>query len=127
MRRRSKLLVALLLISASTGLILWQTQAAGAPAALGVSDAKWQAESLSGEEVSVRGNVVAGTIVEDGPRVVSFIVADAQEQLYVFYNQTPPDSFGAKEVVVKGTMSVDAEGVPVLQAGSIFVGCASKY
>jgi cytochrome c-type biogenesis protein CcmE len=127
MRRRTKFVVALLLIAASLGLVLWNTGTAAAPPALTVSDAKFRALEHPDTEATVRGNVVEGSIVESGGRVASFLVEDGQERLLVFYNDTPPDNFGAKQVVVQGTLGLDDAGLPVLRATSIQVGCASKY
>lgn len=107
--------------------LLWVTSAQSAPPALGVTDAKRQAETLEGKSVNVRGNILEGTIVEQDGRVLEFVIGDAFERLRVDYNQTPPDNFGAKEVVVKGVLALDADGHPFLHASSIQVGCSSKY
>ncbi len=127
MRRKAKLLVALIVVAASAGLVLWNTSSTAGSPAMGVSEAKHKAETLQGDSITVRGTVVAGSIVEDGARVVEFVVGDGTEQLRVLFNRTPPDNFGAKEVVVDGTMDVGADGVPLLRADEIKVGCASKY
>lgn len=127
MRRRTKLVVALLLVGASVGLVVWNTSTAAAPPALTVTDAKHHALDRPGADATVRGNVVEGSIVETDGRVVSFLVEDGQERLLVLYNETPPDNFGAKQVAVKGTLELDAQGLPILHAESIQVGCASKY
>lgn len=127
MRRPAKLLTALLVVSAALGLIAWNTSAQTAPPALSVSDAKRQAADLAGTEVSVRGTVVEGSIVQDASVVVSFVVADSFERLRVQFGQTPPDNFGVKEVVVRGSLGQDAQAVVVLEAHSIQVGCSSKY
>lgn len=126
MRRRAKLLTALFLVGAAGALVLWNTGAAAPTPALGVSDAKWKALSLEGREVNVRGNIVQGSILEADGRVLEFIVADDFEQLRVLFNQTPPDNFGAKEVMAKGRITL-VDGLPVLEASSLQVGCASKY
>ena len=126
MRRRAKVITALFLVVAAAALIFWNTGTASPTPALGVSDAKWKAPTLEGREVNVRGNVVQGSIVEVDGKIVEFIVADDFEQLRVLYNQTPPDNFGPKEVMAKGELVI-VEGVPVLQASSLQVGCASKY
>lgn len=127
MRRSAKLLTALAVIAASATIVLWNTGAQSAPPALGVADAKREAHEWSGRDVTVRGNVVEGSIREEGSRVVEFVIADAFEKMRVAYNQTPPDSFGAKEVVVRGQLWVAQDGVPFLEARTIQVGCASKY
>jgi len=127
MRRRTKFFVALLLIAASLALVLWNASAATAPPALTVTDAKYRAIEHPQTDATVRGNVVEGSIVEVDGRVVSFQVEDGRERLPVTYNATPPDNFGAKQVVVRGTLAVDDHGLPVLQAQTIQVGCASKY
>lgn len=126
MRRRAKLLTALILVSASATLILWNTGAAAPSPAMGVSDAKWKAHALEGQEVTIRGTIELGSIKESEGRVQEFVVADEFEKLLVRFNQTPPDNFGAKEVMAKGHLVIE-DGVPVLIAESIQVGCASKY
>jgi cytochrome c-type biogenesis protein CcmE len=127
MRRNAKLIVAFLLVAASAGLVLWSTSAATTPPALGVSEAKQRAATLEGQTVTVRGNVVEGTIEESDGRVLSFVVEDHAERLRVLYGRPPPDNFGAKQVVLTGAFGFDAEGTPIFHAESIQVGCASKY
>lgn len=127
MRRPHKLLVTCLVVGAATALIAWNTAAeAGAPA-LGVADAKRRAALHESQAVAVRGSVLAESIVVQGSLVESFVIADAEEQLRVVYNQLPPDNFGPKDVVVNGVLGLGDEGEPVLYATSIQVGCSSKY
>lgn len=127
MHPRAKLLTTLLILAAAAALILWNARAQAAPPALGVSDAKRQAEQHLGREVSVRGSVVEGSILQEGSTVLSFVLADGSERLLVRYNQTPPDNFGVKEVVVRGVLAQDAQSAIVLHATAIQVGCSSKY
>lgn len=124
MRRRAKLLVALLLVAGSLTLVLWNTQAQAAAPALAVSDAKYRAP---GDVVVVRGTVVEGSIVESGGMLHSFVVEDTHERMRVDYAAPPPDNFGAKQVVVHGTVRHAEDGTPYLEGSAIQVGCASKY
>lgn len=127
MQRRTKILSVLFVLGGAALLIFANTGAQSAASALGVADAKHQAASLAGREVTVRGTVVEGTISESDSRLVEFAMADAQERLRVVYNDTAPDNFGPKEVVVIGTLYLQEDGVPYLAAREIKVGCASKY
>lgn len=120
-------MVAAFLLAASLGVVVWNTSASQVPEAIGVSDAKRQAQLLDGKPLSVRGVVLEGTIIEDEGRLKEFVLADEFEQLRVYYEGSPPDNFGAKDVVVEGTIQVQDDGVPVLNATQIKVGCASKY
>ncbi len=86
----------------------------------------------SAEPVSVKGTVVAGTVVVEG-RLVRFALADASGDpthadvvLNVTYTGVLPDAFGPKMVVVTGAVNDTPTG-PVLAATDIQVGCSSKY
>lgn len=127
MRRTHKFLITSLVIGASALLIAWNTSAESARPALGVADAKREALALQGQPVAVRGTVLEGSIVMNGSLVESFVVADSEEQLLVWFGAPPPDSFGPKEVVVYGVLETDVSGVALLRAESIQVGCSSKY
>ena len=127
MRRRNKVFATLFVVAAALTLIFLNTGAQTASSALAVSDAKRQAAELDGRVVTVRGTVVEGTLVESGSRLVEFVIADASERLRVEFNDTAPDNFGVKEVVVKGELLVGDDSVPYLVAHEIKVGCASKY
>lgn len=127
MRRRSKLWITILVVALSATVVLWNSSADTAAPALGVSDARYQAAALDGQAVTVRGTVLEGSIVEDGPTLVEFVVADHLEQLRVVYGQNPPDNFGVKEVVLQATLVTGEDGTPYLEAHAIQVGCASKY
>lgn len=127
MRASAKLAAALFVVAASGLLIVWNTSAASAPPALGVSDAKRQYAVHQDREVSVRGTVVEGSLRELTPTEHHFVIADAFEQLRVVYRGILPDSFGVKEVVARGTL-VEGDGAVVqLDATAIQVGCSSKY
>lgn len=127
MRRARKTLVAFLVLSAATLLILWNTAAQEAPQAIGVSEAKRRAALLEDTPLSVRGIVVEGSIVTNGSVVESFAIEDSEEQLLVLLGQVPPDGFGPKDVVVNGRLRLMDDGLVVLEAESLQVGCASKY
>lgn len=127
MRRTQKLLITSLVIGAAVGLILWNTAAETAAPALGVAEAKRKAGEFSPTTVSVRGTVTPESIVVNGTKLESFVIADSLEQLQVLFNQTPPDNFGPKEVVVYGSLMTSEDGSVFLAAQSIQVGCSSKY
>jgi cytochrome c-type biogenesis protein CcmE len=127
MRRTQKLLITSLVIGAAVGLILWNTAAETTAPALGVAEAKRKASDYAPTTVAVRGTVVAESIRLNGTSLDSFVIADSLEQLQVRFNQTPPDNFGPKEVVVYGSLKSLADGSIVLDAQSIQVGCSSKY
>jgi cytochrome c-type biogenesis protein CcmE len=127
MRRAKKLLITGLVLVAAALVIAWNTSAQSADPALGVTAAKRAGlHGVDGEQ-SVRGTVLESSIVHEGGRLRSFVLSDGTEQLLVLYNQTPPDAFGPKDVMVKGHLDVDSEGRVVLQATNIQVGCSSKY
>lgn len=127
MRRTQKLLITSLVVGAAVGLILWNTAADTAAPAIGVTEAKRKAGDYSPTQVAVRGTVLAESIQFNASRVESFVIADSLEQLQVSFNQTPPDNFGPKEVVVYGLLRTSEDGTVVLEAQSIQVGCSSKY
>lgn len=127
MRRRAKVLSVGFVIAGAFALILLSTGAQPAVAAMGVADAKLQASALAGQEVTVRGTVVEGTMLESGSRLLEFVIADPAERMRVLFNETTPDNFGVKEVVVTGELVLQDDGVPYLMAREIKVGCASKY
>ena len=127
MRRTQRLAVAGLVVLAATGLLVFNAGADEGPTTLGVSDAKRDAGALLGQPIAVRGFIEEGTIVYNGTMVETFVIADQGERLWVRYGQNPPDAFGAKDVVVYGSLSTLEDGTVVLDADSVFVGCASKY
>jgi cytochrome c-type biogenesis protein CcmE len=94
---------------------------------MGVTEAKRKAGSPDVTSVAVRGLVLAESIQVSGSTVQSFVIADSLEQLLVEFNQTAPDNFGPKEVVVYGSLGTKPDGTVVLTAQSIQVGCSSKY
>lgn len=127
MPRTRKVMVAVLVVAAASGVILWNTAAQEGPTMLGVGDAKRQASDLDGRSLQVRGFVEEGSIVYNGTVVESFVLGDEHEKMLVRYGQTPPDAFGPKDVVVEGELTTLDDGTVVLDASAVKVGCSSKY
>lgn len=129
MKTQHKVLVALVLITATA---VWALSGAtGAAPFLDVHQVAAD-PAAHGNELSVKGTVVANTTATQG-QAIRFALRDASgdpahadETLSVFYEGVLPDAFGPKMVVVTGHLFTTPAGLAI-QASEIQVGCSSKY
>lgn len=82
-------------------------------------------DSIYGENVRVKGDVVDGSIEQEATgREVKFTITEEGENLLVIYQGIIPDTFkvGA-EVVVEGQLDLDG----IFQAHTLMPKCPSRY
>ncbi len=84
-----------------------------------------KADSLSGKEVRVVGQVVPGSVNQDTKNfILSFTIADGNVSLPVVYQGVVPDTFKeGTDIVVEGKS--DQQGV--FHASQLITKCPSKY
>jgi len=84
-----------------------------------------QGSSIYGKNVRLNGQVVPGTVQQEGVgRTLKFTISDGEESLPVVYHDIVPDAFKVgNNVVVEGRLNSDG----IFQANTILVKCPSKY
>lgn len=130
MKTQYKALIALVLI---TGTAIWALSGTtGAAPFLDVHHVTQAPQVHTGDEISVRGNVLADSISTDDS-TIRFTLGDASgdpdqrnETIHVVYTGVLPDAFGPKMAVVSGLLVETPAGLTI-QAEDIQVGCSSKY
>jgi cytochrome c-type biogenesis protein CcmE len=92
-----------------------------------VSEVLEQDNSLQGENLRVRGEVVPGSVEQETDSLlIRFDLADVstEDQLAVVYRGVVPDSFKAgNEVVIEGHLNSET----IFEASAIVGKCASRY
>ena len=108
-KRRSWLLVAVVVIALGLGYTAYALLIHGGTENLTVSELRSQAESLYSQPVRVEGRVVPGSINwDDKTKEVRFALTDDKESLIIVYEGFVPENFkpGA-ELVVEGRYRPD--------------------
>lgn len=127
MRPPVKVLVALALVAAGTGIAF----AGASPdehrtVTQAVTDPRWG----PGDDVQVKGTVVNGTLNRSADPT-TFLLGDDRNELLVRYHGNIPmervdGTLGGRTAVVGGALAAD-DGRLVLDGESLELGCASKY
>jgi cytochrome c-type biogenesis protein CcmE len=123
-----KVIVAILLVAAGVGFLIYRGLDESKMYYLEVSETLRSAEALAGNGIRVAGMVMPGTISYDQKNLLlTFSLRDKKggDSLRVRYRGVIPDAFKPdREVVVEGVFDKD-EGVIV--ATTLLVKCPSKY
>lgn len=130
MRRGAKLGVLLALFAAGGALAFAGALPQGY---LTVADVVADPAGHEGRAVELKGSVVPGSLVRD-EEPVRFLIEDGARTIEVRWDPAHPlpdheagGTIEGKSVVVRGTVTVDADGTPYVTAHEMQVGCASKY
>ena len=127
MLRKKKFIIGGFIVFLAIGYLSYMGFESSATYYYTVSEVIEQQSSISGENVRVNGEVVAGSVEQDTKeRILSFTIVDieGEESLPVVYQGVVPDTFKAgNDVVVEGYLS----STGVFQANNILAKCPSKY
>ncbi len=109
MRKRTWLVIAVIVLVVGIGYTGYILFAHGGDDSLTVSELKLQAESIDGQRVSVRGQVVPGSISwDEKAQVITFALTDDKSSLDIAYKGIVPDNFKPRaELVVEGEYRID--------------------
>ncbi|MFQ5997451.1 MAG: cytochrome c maturation protein CcmE [Dehalococcoidales bacterium] len=125
MLRKKKFLVGGIIISLAIGYLAYVGFESSATYYYTVSELTGQENSIYGENIRVKGQVVPGSVEQEtAGRELRFTIIDGEESLPVVYQGVVPDTFRVgTEVVVEGQLNP----VGIFQAHTLMPKCPSKY
>jgi cytochrome c-type biogenesis protein CcmE len=123
--RKKKFLVGGIIISLAIGYLAYVGFESSATYYYTVSELTGQENSIYGENIRVKGQVVPGSVEQEAAgRELKFTIIDEEESLPVVYQGVVPDTFRVgTEVVVEGQLNP----VGIFQAHTLMPKCPSKY
>lgn len=125
MLKKKKFLVGGIIISLAIGYLAYVGFESSATYYYTVSELTGQENSIYGENIRVKGQVVPGSVEQEtAGRELRFTIIDGEESLPVVYQGVVPDTFRVgTEVVVEGQLNP----VGIFQAHTLMPKCPSKY
>ncbi len=125
MLKRKKFLIGGIIIFLAIAFLGYMSFTAAATWSYDVSQLLEQGSSIYGENVRVNGQVVPGSVNQEG-LILRFTITDVkiEASLPVVYQGVVPDTFKVgNEVVVEGQLNSDG----TFQGHTLMVKCASRY
>ncbi len=125
MLKRKKFLIGGIIIFLAIAFLGYMSFTAAATWSYDVSQLLEQGSSIYGENVRVNGQVVPGSVNQEG-LILRFTITDVkiEASLPVVYQGVVPDTFKVgNEVVVEGQLNSDG----IFQGHTLVAKCASRY